>query len=171
MHKELLNLLQAGRDLIEEALTAQRYQSSGIMSPPPVCYTAHIAAVDRLLARAQEPKELLIVIEGGMLDGVYSDDESLIGCSYTKIDYDTDDVEDGDLTTVRQSGGDDSLAIVETFEIERSAVRVIRKEDYERAAKAAGYHRNAAGMWEHQAIGEDGMSDVRELCDLNGITV
>jgi hypothetical protein len=41
--------------------------------------------------------------------------------------------------------------------------------DYEEAAIQAGFVQNAAGMWEDPSIGEDGVSDVEQLCEMEGI--
>lgn len=44
-------------------------------------------------------------------------------------------------------------------------------KDYERAALTAGYRKNSAGRWEDPKIGEDGVTDVRQLCEMEGLTV
>lgn len=43
--------------------------------------------------------------------------------------------------------------------------------DYERAARAAGFRQNGAGLWEDPKVGEDGVSDVRHLCEMEGLKV
>lgn len=44
-------------------------------------------------------------------------------------------------------------------------------EDYEFALTQAGFVKNAAGMWEDPRVGEDGCSDAKALCEMEGIEV
>lgn len=42
-------------------------------------------------------------------------------------------------------------------------------EAYEQALLHAGYRKNSAGRWEDPKIGEDGVRDPRQLCEMEGI--
>jgi hypothetical protein len=46
---------------------------------------------------------------------------------------------------------------------------VIPHAEYEEAARRAGYVQNEVGRWEDPAIGEDGVTDAKQLCDMMNI--
>jgi len=54
---------------------------------------------------------LCVVLEGGFVQAVISNDPRLIGKKVVVVDYDTDGAEAGDLTEVAQSDG----TIIEAF--------------------------------------------------------
>lgn len=50
------------------------------------------------------------------------------------------------------------------------AVRVpVSDAAWEEAARRAGYVKNSAGRWEDPAVGEDGVSSAKQLCEMMGI--
>lgn len=46
---------------------------------------------------------------------------------------------------------------------------VIPYADYEEGARRAGYVQNTSGRWEDPAVGEDGVTDAKQLCEMMGI--
>lgn len=68
---------------------------------------------------------LIVVMEGGLLQGVYSTDPRLVGVRYTTVDYDTEGLgPDDPVSQVGQDDGTDSEAYVRHHTVELATIRV-----------------------------------------------
>jgi len=66
---------------------------------------------------------LVVVMEGGLVMGVYSADPSLIGLKYTTVDYDVEGLgPDDPVVDVPQDGGGTAEAYVRHHRVERCTI-------------------------------------------------
>lgn len=66
--------------------------------------------------------KLAIVLEGGLVQTIVTEDESLIGMAIDVIDYDTDGADDDEISPVQQSDGSYANAILNTFTVEKATI-------------------------------------------------
>jgi hypothetical protein len=66
---------------------------------------------------------ITVVVEGGLVTAVVSDDPALIGKSFTVVDYDIEGADEVDQ--VEQSDGELVDAVVWGDSIEKAAIRVV----------------------------------------------
>jgi hypothetical protein len=68
--------------------------------------------------------KIIVVIEGGIVQGVCTNDPALIGVEYTTLDYDVEGSDQNERTDIEQSDGDVSEAIVGGGQIEELTVKI-----------------------------------------------
>ena len=68
---------------------------------------------------------IYVIMEGGVCQGVCTNDPTLVDASYTVIDYDTDGADESEITRVEQGDGSDADALIGGGTIERLAVKRI----------------------------------------------
>jgi hypothetical protein len=86
---------------------------------------------------------LIVVMDGGMISAVVSDDNRLVGMPVDIIDYDTDGAEDEDLVAVHQGDGSSVDAYHCTMRVERPTIRIPR--DYSGAVE---FDRGDGNEWD-----------------------
>jgi len=88
------------------------------------------------LEMPRRSSSLTIVLEGGMVQSVISDDPARIGHGYDVIDYDTDGSDAADLGRVRQDDGSLSEAIICGGYIEKADVEIVDADSDEEEGRA-----------------------------------
>ncbi len=84
-----------------------------------------IAALDQ--AEKASAARVYVTMEGGICQGVSTNDPALVGASYTVIDYDVEGATDSEITLVQQDTGDDAEALISGGAID--AISVTIRED------------------------------------------
>jgi hypothetical protein len=63
-------------------------------------------------------------MEGGICQGVSSDDPALVGAEYVVIDYDVEGADMADITEIEQSNGDIADAVIGGGQVEALGVTI-----------------------------------------------
>ena len=91
-------------------------------------YEEAVAALKRIQTTFTDTSSLVVVIQGGMVGAVCSNDGSRIGQGYDVIDYDTDGADPADLGRVRQSDGRIARGYISGGYIEELQVEILDEE-------------------------------------------
>lgn len=67
---------------------------------------------------------IYVVVEGGIVQDVVSDDPAHVGLQYTMIDYDVEGADVDDLRLIRQSDGEAVPAYVGEGTVQHALIRV-----------------------------------------------
>lgn len=65
-----------------------------------------------------------VVLSGGLVQDIITDDPKEVGTEFIVIDYDTDGADDSDLDRIDFLDGDDALAYVHLTWAERSNIKI-----------------------------------------------
>lgn len=69
------------------------------------------------------PAKVFVIMEGGVCQGVCTNDPALAGAAYTVIDYDTDGADESEITRVEQGDGSEADAIIHSGTIDTLTVK------------------------------------------------
>lgn len=80
-------------------------------------------------------RNFTIVLEGGIVQAVVTDDLEMIGVGFDVVDYDTDGREENEVHKI-QDGPYINTAIVYGGYVEKSEIKILEKEDDETHASS-----------------------------------
>lgn len=79
------------------------------------------------------PTKIVVIMEGGICQGVCSSDSNLIGAEYTVIDYDSEGAGLDEIEQVKQEDGSISEAIIGGGYVDKITVEIQESKELEKA--------------------------------------